>query len=210
MQFFFTPDTCSLASLIVLHDVGAPFDLQFIDFRKDQQKSDAFRKVNPKLRVPALVSDDWVLTETPAILVYLAQAYPEANLIPDDISELAQIQSFNAYICSTLHVAHAHRMRGSRWVDGKEHEEAMRAKVPQAVGDCYAYLEEHSFEGPFVFGDTYTVADPYLFTVAQWMESDGVDPDRFPKIRDHWAMMKTRPAVAKSLEIEEQYKGNPG
>lgn len=206
MQFFYTPDTCSLASLIVLHDVGADFDLRFIDFQSEQQKSEDFRAVNPKLRVPVLTVGDQVLTETPAILTYLAQAYPAAGLIPDDIAELAQIQSFNSYLCSTLHVAHAHRMRGYRWVDGVEHEKAMQAKVPQAVGECYAYLEEHEFQGPFVFGDAYTIADPYLFTIAQWMEGDGVDPDRFPKIRDHRAMMKTRPTVIASLEIEARHQ----
>jgi glutathione S-transferase len=68
--------------------------------------------------VPALVTDDGILTETPAILAYLAQRFPQAKLAPlDDPFAFAMVQAFNSYLCSTVHVAHAHRMRGTRWAD---------------------------------------------------------------------------------------------
>jgi len=78
----------------------------------------------------------------------------------------------------------------------------MQRKVPQSVGDCYAYIEAHAFHGPFVMGEAYTICDPYLFTIAQWMEADGVDPRQFPKVAAHRALMGERPAVQAALAAE--------
>ncbi len=105
------------------------------------------------------------------------------------------MQEFNCYLCATLHVAHAHRMRGHRWSDDPAAWEAMRRFVPQSVGACWDYVESHAFAGPFVMGEHYSVADPYLFTVARWMEGDGIDPAGFPKIAAHRAMMAERASV---------------
>jgi len=205
LALYFTPDTCALASLIVCYDAGIEPKIIYVDFASSQQQSVDYVSINPKARVPALSNGNSVLTETPAILTYLAQAHPEANLLPKDAWALAQVQSFNAYLCSTVHVAHAHRMRGYRWVDGKEHEEAMRRKVPEAMTFCYSYIEKHVFEGPFVFGDDYTICDPYLFTIAQWMESDGVDPNFFPKLSRHQTLMSSRPSVKRALAVERRF-----
>lgn len=203
LTLHFAPDTCALASHIALEDAGAEFTLRRVDFAREDQKSPEYLKINPKARVPALVTPRGVLTETPAILAWVAQAFPDANLAPlDDPFAFAEIQAVNSYICSTLHVAHAHRMRGTRWADEPEAIAAMQRKVPAAVSSAYAYIEEDVFRGPFVTGDSYTIADPYLFTVAQWMEDDGVDLARFPKIVAHRAMMQERPSVVRALAAE--------
>ncbi|MGI9408226.1 MAG: glutathione S-transferase family protein [Hyphomicrobiaceae bacterium] len=203
LTFYYTPDTCALASHIALEDAGADYKLHRINFGTDEQKSREFLEINPKARVPALVTSRGILTETPAILAFIAQSFPAAKLAPlDDPYAFAEVQAFNSYICSTLHVAHAHRMRGTRWADEPEAIAAMQRKVPESVGAGYAYIETHAFAGPFVMGDAYTIADPYLFTVAQWMENDGVDPARFPKIIAHREMMRARPSVEAALRAE--------
>jgi len=204
LDFYYAPDTCALASHIALEDADADFRLHRIDFGKGEQQSPDYLAVNPKGRVPALVTERGILTETPAMLAYVAQSYPAAGLAPlDDPFAFAQLQAFNSYLCSTLHVAHAHRMRGHRWVDEPEAIAAMQRKVPEAVGACWAYIEEQAFAGPFVMGAHYTVADPYLFTLAQWMEGDGVDPSHFPKLSAHRDMMGRRPTVQKALRAEQ-------
>ena len=101
-----------------------------------------------------------------------------------------------------LQVAHAHRMRGHRWTDEKTAIEAMQRFVPRSVTDCYEFIEEHVIKGPWVMGSSYTVADPYLFTIAQWLEDDGVSPNRFPKVIGHRDRMLDRPAVAKAIAEE--------
>ncbi len=201
-QLFYTPGTCALASLITCFDAGFDPEITYVSFAKGEQKTPEYLATNPKGRVPALKFGNTVVTETPAILGLLAELSPKAQLMPGEPLERAEVQSFNSYLCSTLHVAHAHRVRGYRWVDGIEHEEAMRRKVPEAVSACYRYIEETMPLKPYVFGQQYTLSDPYLFTISQWMESDGVDPGLFPKVRAHTEIMRERPSVSRALDIE--------
>jgi glutathione S-transferase len=203
LQLYYTPHTCALASHIALEEAGARYAATRIDFGREEQRSPAYLAVNPKGRVPALVTERGVLTETPAMLLYIAQVFPEARLAPlDDPFALGRVQAFNSYLCSTLHVAHAHRMRGYRWADEETSFADMRRKVPQSVGACYELIEKEMLGGPWVMGETYTICDPYLFTLAQWMEGDGVDPARLPKVAAHRRRVSERPAVRKAVAEE--------
>ena len=203
LHFYFAPETCSLASMIALEDVGADYVLHALSIGQQQHNAKDYLKINPKGRVPALVIEQGVLTETPAILAYIAQRFPQAQIAPvDDPFAFAKLQEFNSFMASTLHVAHAHRMRGHRWVDDENAKLAMQAKVPETVLAAFQYLEDNYLDGPFVFGARYTVADPYLFTFAQWLEADGVDPARLPKVAAHRAMMRSRKAVQTALAKE--------
>jgi glutathione S-transferase len=203
MKLFYTPVTCALASHIALEEAGADYTLARVDFAKSEQRSPDYLKVNPKARVPALVTDEGILTETPAILAYIAQSYPKAKLAPlDDPFAFARVQAFNSYLCSTVHVAHAHRMRGSRWADDPAAFEAMKKKVPQSVGAAFALIEERMLEGPWVMGRQYTICDPYLFTLAEWLDADGVDQAKLPRVIDHRSRMYERAAVKKAVAQE--------
>ena len=118
LKFFYAAETCALASHIALEEAGAQYEPVRLSFRSSDQRKPEYLAINPKGRVPSLVTDDGVLTETPAILAYVAQRYPNARLAPvDSPFAFARVQAFNSYLCSTVHVAHAHRFRGSRWAD---------------------------------------------------------------------------------------------
>jgi glutathione S-transferase len=203
MKFYTAPHSCALASHIALEEVGAPYETVRVNFGANEQRGTSYLSVNPKGRVPSLVTERGVLTETPAMLFYIAQTHPAVKLAPlDDAWALAQVQAFNSYLCSTVHVAHAHRMRGYRWADDPAAIEAMKKKVPQSVGECFDLIEREMFKGPFVFGDVYTISDPYLFTIAQWWELDGLKASRFPKLAAHRDRMRERPAVKRALAME--------
>lgn len=203
LKLFYAPDTCALASHIALEDAKAGYEIARVDFAVGAQRKPEYLAVNPKGRVPALATTRGILTETPAILAFIAQSYPEAKLAPlNDPYAFARVQEFNSYLCSTLHVAHAHRMRGSRWADDPAAIAAMQRKVPQSVGACYDLIENEMLKGPFVMGAAYTICDPYLFTLAQWLEDDGVDPARVPKVIAHRARMARRATVKKALAAE--------
>ena len=200
LKLYYAPGSCALASHIVLEEAGAAYDAVRMDLRAADQRKPDYLAINPKGRVPALVTDRGILTETPAILAFVAQSHPAAHLAPfDDAYEFGRVQSFNSYLCSTVHVAHAHRMRAYRWADDAAAIAEMQRKAPQNVGECFDLIEREMFEGPWVMGERYTICDPYLFTLAGWLESDGVDPARFPKVLDHQQRMKQRPAVKKVL-----------
>lgn len=203
MKFYYAPHSCALACHIVLEEAGAAYQAVRVNFGANEQRGSAYLAVNPKGRVPSLVTDRGVLSETPAMLAYIAQIHPRSRLAPlDDPWAMAQVQAFNAYLCSTVHVAHAHRMRGYRWADDPAAIEAMKKKVPQSVGECFDLIEREMFKGPFVFGDTYTISDPYLFTIAQWWEVDGLEPARFPTLAQHRERMRERPAVKRAMAME--------
>ena len=200
MKLFYAVHTCALASHIALEESGADYTTVRLDFKSNDQRKPDYLAINPKGRVPALVTERGVLTETPAILAYVAQSFPDARLAPlDDPLAFAQVQAFNSYLCSTVHVAHAHRVRGYRWADDPAAIAEMQRKVPQTVGECFSLIEREMLAGPWVMGDAYTICDPYLFTLARWLEGDGVDVAQFPRLADHMQRMSERPGVKKVL-----------
>jgi glutathione S-transferase len=203
ITLYYAAGTCALATHVALEEAGADYSVVRIDFAKNEQRSPAYLAINPKGRVPSLVTERGILTETPAMLAFVAQSFPRAGLAPlDDPFAFAQVQAFNSYLCSTVHVAHAHRMRGSRWADDPAAIAEMRRKVPESVGACYDLIERSMLKGPWVMGESYTICDAYLFTLAQWIEVDGVDPARLPKLIDHRQRMSARPGVRKALAAE--------
>lgn len=203
LTLYYAPHTCSLASHIALKDAGANYELRRIDFRSTQQQSPEYLKVNPKARVPALATSRGILTETPAMLAFIAQSFPEAGLAPlGDPFAFAELQAFNSYLCSTVHVAHAHRMRGSRWADEETSFADMKRKVPRSVGASFELIEAHLLREPWVMGESYSIADPYLFTLAQWLEADGVDLARIPRVVAHRSRMAGRPNVKEAIAEE--------
>jgi glutathione S-transferase len=203
LTFYYAHNTCALASHIALETAGARYEAVRVSFAKQEQRSPEYLRINPKGRVPALVTERGILTETPAILQFIAQTHPQARLAPlDDAFEMARLNAFNSYLCSTVHVAHAHRMRGYRWTDDAAAQEAMKKKVPQTVGECFELIECDLFVGPWVLGEHYGVSDMYLFTLANWLEGDGVDPARFPKVAAHRERMRADPVVKRVLAAQ--------
>lgn len=204
LKLYFAPGTCALASHIALRDAGAAYTVERIDFKSNQQNSADYLAINPKGRVPALVTDRGILTETPAMLAFIAQSFPQAALAPlGDAFAFAEVQAFNSYLCSTAHIAHAHRMRGYRWATEESSFADMKRKVPESVGASFALIERGMLRGPWVMGEQYTICDPYLFTLAQWLEGDGVDLAALPKVMDHRKRMSERPAVRAALAEEQ-------
>jgi glutathione S-transferase len=203
LTLYYAAHTCALASHIVLEEVGAEYETVRIDFGASEQRGPEYLAINPKGRVPTLATDRGVLTETPAMLAFIAQTYPAAGLAPlDDPFAFAEVQAFNSYLCSTLHVAHAHRMRGYRWADDADAIAAMRRAVPRSVGACFELIEQRMLRGPWVMGETYTLCDPYLFTLAQWLEADGVDPGSIPAVIEHRRRVGERAAVKRAIALE--------
>ena len=204
LTLYYAPGSCARASHIALREAGAEFELQLVDFASAEQRGDAYRQVNPKGRVPALATGRGILTETPAVLAYIAQSYPKADLAPlDDPFEFARLQAFNAYLCATVHVAHAHSRRGERWADEPAAIAEMKRKAPEVVADCFQLIEDECFTGPWVMGGDYSIADPYLFTLTLWLPAHKLDSASYPKIHDHKQRMLERSAVQAAITAEE-------
>ena len=203
LTFYFAPNTCAFATHIALEEAGADYVAKRVDFAKAEQRSPAYLAINPKGRVPALATPEGVITETPALLVYIAQNHRQAELAPlDDPFAFAELQAFASYLASTVHVAHAHRPRGSRWADEPASLDDMKRKTPGNMRACFELIQHQLFRGPWAMGERYSVIDPYLFTLAGWLEGDGVDIAEFPVIADHHRRMAERASVKRALAGE--------
>jgi glutathione S-transferase len=200
LKLYYSPGSCALASHIALEEAGATYEAVRLNFKEDEQRKPDYLKVNPKGRVPALATDQGIITENPAILAYVAQSFPAAKLAPvTDPFAFARVQAFTSYLCSTVHVAHAHNRRAYRWADDPAAIAAMQKKVPQSVGGVYALIEDGMLAGPWVMGETYTICDPYLFTVSNWLAGDGVDLSKLPRVMEHNKRVSERPAVKRAI-----------
>lgn len=122
----------------------------------------------------------------------------------DDSFAFGDMQAFNIFLTSTVHIAFAHAFRPGRYADGDEAAAAMRAKVPQSLGEYFGLIEEKLSDGrPWVHGDAYTVSDPYLLVFSRWFTREGMgDWSRFERVTAHRERMNARPAVQRTLEAE--------
>lgn len=196
MKLFYAPNTVAVASAITLEEAGITYELARVDFASAAQTKPDYLKINPKARVPALATDHGILTETGAILEYVAALKPESHLMPTDPWAAAQTRAIMGYLGSTMHIAHAHGARGTRWATQQSSLNDMRAMVPQTMTTCCAYLEQNAFgDGPFTMGASLTLADPWLYAISLWLKGDGVVVTDFPKLTRFIETMAQRESI---------------
>ncbi len=195
MKLYYAPGTISIAVAIALEETGLPYTTEALDFNKPEAYRPQLMSVNPKGRVPVLETSHGLLTETGALLDYVADLAPPASLKPEDPYLAAKMRECMYYLASTMHVNHAHKMRGERWADKQESWDDMRGKVTETMTASCAYVEENIITGPYVLGETFSIADAYLYVVSMWLEEDGVDISQFPKFHAFQKLMEERNSV---------------
>ena len=201
LTLYYARNTCAFAAHVVLEDAKANYETIEINFKKGEQNSSNYQIINPKQRFPTLVTPKGILTETSAILIYIAQEHPEMNLIPNDNFNFARAQSFNTYLASTVHVAHAHKHRGTRWAKDDLALKSMTAKVQENMTECGMLIEKELFKGPWVLGDNYSICDPYLAVITRWFTDDNVDTSKFPRIMEHNLLIQARDSMRKVTKL---------
>lgn len=195
MQLYYAPNTISVAVAIALEEAGRDYEAIKIDFAAKEQTGAAYAQINPKGRVPALAVDGGILTETGALLEYIADLAPESGLRPAEPLMRARLREVMFYLASTMHVNHAHKMRGSRWASKTSSYKDMQAKVPATMAASCAHLSQFGLRAPFVLGDEISIADCYLYPICTWLEGDGVKLAEFPKIQTFMTAMEQRASV---------------
>lgn len=188
------PMTVAPTIALVLEELGLDYTAVLVDFTAKAQTSDAHLALNPKGRVPVLVTDAGVLTETGAILDWLAATHGP-HLIPADPFQAARMRETMYYLAATLHVNYAHALRGARWADTQASWDDMTAKAPETFAASLAYLEGHLDLAPFAVGDGLTLADPWLFVLTAFAPRLKIEVGDYPKLAAHQAMMNARPSV---------------
>jgi glutathione S-transferase len=204
LKLFYAPNACSLAPHIALEEAGADYEAILVDTKAGEQREPAYLSVNPKGRVPALATERGILTEVPVLLGFIARSFPKADLAPADMFAFFEMQSFNTYLASTIHITYAHLFRPERYADSDAAKAEMGAKVAGNLGTQFQLVEDRFADGrEWVHGGQYTVSDPYLYVFTRWLDREGAGGiARFPKLAAHRARMEGRPAVQKALEQE--------
>ena len=203
MKLYYSPGACSLSPHIVLREAGLSFDLVKKDLHSQTLEDGSdYRTISPKGYVPALVLDDGqVLTEGPAIVQYLADQVPGKKLAPPaGTLERVRLQEWLNYITSELHKTFSPLFNKQASEDWKA---AARALLDRRIDYVAKALEGRNY----LMGDTFTVADCYLFTVLNWAAWVKVDLSRWPGASEYLKRVAARPAVQAALQAEGLLKG---
>tara|TARA_A100001037_G_scaffold304714_1_gene342435 strand:- start:6337 stop:6990 length:654 start_codon:yes stop_codon:yes gene_type:complete len=205
LKLYYSAGACSLISHIVLEESGAHYQAQAISFAAGDQFADWFLAINPKARVPALVTDDGILTENPAIANYIAQTHPESDLLPEhDLLLANQILAFNVFMATSVHIAFRQISRPGDYADGDDAASALAKKVPELANEYFRVVEGQLADGrEWVHGDAFSLSDPYLFVYANYLGmGDRGDWSLFPNLAAHHERMLGRPAVERVFADE--------
>ena len=180
LKLYCAPRTISIAVTTALYQSGIHWEPVGVDIAGGEQTRLDYLAINPKGRVPVLVTPEGYLTETGAILEYLAETRMP-GFVPRDPLARARMREVMFYLSSTMHVNHAHKLRGKRWAFEESSIEDMKSRVPETMAASCDYIEG-LMVGPYLFGSELTLADFHLFAICTWLEGDGVDVERFPKL----------------------------
>jgi glutathione S-transferase len=203
IQLYMAPGTCARVPMIALEEAGESFETVVIRFLRGEHKSPAYRKLNPKGKVPTLVIDGAVLTENVAILTYLAARYPSASLLPhaesllDRTTQLADL----SYCASTLHPI-VTRIRLPQFFAGSDAAFDVWQNACEAMKEPFAMIEARLGSRPWWYGDRWSVLDGYIYWIYWRVAGAGFDVAPYPKYGDHAARMEQRPAVRRALDRE--------
>ena len=200
MKLYFSPGACSLSPHIVLLEAGLPFQLEQVDLHGTKKTKGGvdYATINPKGAVPALQLDDGqVLTEGAAIVQYLADHKPEAQLAPAaGTMERYRLQEWLNYIASELH-------KGFSPLFSRTNSDEVKQAAGAALAVRLDYVAGRLAGKQFLLGDRFSVADAYLFTVLSWSRLVGIDLAKWPTLRAYHEGLQARPAVKAALATEK-------
>lgn len=194
--------TCSIGIHVLMEEVGAPYDLRVVDFSKGEQKTPEYKALNPKGKVAALVRDDGsVVTEFAAIAMWLALTNPEKNLMPTDPEGMVRTIESLDFIVGTVHML-SWRLwrRPDAYSDDPEEHEKLRVRGKAAMLAALDVVDEQLAGKDYLMGD-FSIADAALYYCEFWA-ADVAGWDLPPNIQKHFELMKTRPSVKASRELE--------
>jgi glutathione S-transferase len=200
MKLYYAPHACSLAPHIVLRELNLLFELIRVDnTTKRTANGEDFLAINPKGYVAALQLDDGqVLTEGPAILQYLAELRPEANLVPvSGTFERVRLQEWLNFVSTEIH-------GGLGWLFSSQFPDEVKALIKEKLFKRFVVLSQTLERQDYLMADGFSVADAYLFTVLRWTSVFGIDLNQWPALVRFQARVDQRPAVKTALAAESE------
>ena len=190
ITFFHSPNTRSTGVLILLEELGAPYELTVLDMKAGEQRASNYTAINPMGKVPAVTCDGELVTEQPAIYVYLADLFPQAGLAPAiDDSLRGPYLRWLAFYGSSFEPAVIDK--------SQKREPAPRGMSPYGDYDTMlGTLTQQLAKGPYLLGAQFTAADVLWGTALTWTTKFGLVPT-LPVIQSYIERVNARPAVVR-------------
>jgi glutathione S-transferase len=203
IKLYYSPGACSLASHIVLEELGIAYEPVLVSLADGDHKRAEYLRVNPKGRVPTLNVDGKILTETVAILTYLGGGYAERGLWPKETWKQAEALSLMSWLSSTVHIAAAGIWRAERFSADPAAKESINATGRENLMKHFADIDQMLVGRSFAMGGQYGVCDPYLLVFYRWGNRLGIDMKTlFPVWTKHAHRVFSRPTVKRVFEAE--------
>jgi glutathione S-transferase len=204
LTLYYAPGACSMASHIALEEAGAEFTPRLVQFAKAEQQSPEYRDtVNPRGKVPALHTEDGIITENVAILTYVARTFPDAKLLPTDTLGLVRCLSHMAYLSNAVHPTFTRIARTERFAKSEAAQQEIKSAAREAFWGLLQELDGIIDGHDWVMGDGYTACDPYTLVFYGWGMRIGLPVKELKSYTGFKERMVKRPAVHKVLEREQ-------
>lgn len=203
LTLYFSPGACSLASHIGLEETGAPYEVKPILLAKGEQKTEAYLKINPRGKVPALSVDGKIITENTAILTYLARRFPEKKLMPTDPVEEARCIATMAWFSNIVHPSYQRYMRPERFAEGEAAQATVKETGQKSFWANCQEIDSMLQGRDWIMGSQYTLADGYALVFYGWGVRGGFPMNELSAYTAWRDRMLKRPTVRKVLETEQ-------
>jgi len=207
LTLYYSPGACSTAAHILLEETGAEYETQLVLLAKGEQRSEAYRKINPHSKVPALAVDGTVITQNAAILPYIAGRFPDANLSPADPVAFAHCMETVGWLASAVHPAFGLALHPERPAAGADVAdatiEAIRENGRRIFWSSLQEIDARLSGKRWMMGEQYSFLDPYALVFYGWGNRIGMPVTELANYTAFKNRMMERPAVRRVLEKEQ-------
>jgi glutathione S-transferase len=199
---YYFPGNASLLPHMMLREIGAAFELRLVDRRRNEQKTEAYLRLNPNGRIPVLIDGDLVLYETAAIALHLIDRHPEAKLAPPGSVARAHFYKWLIYLTNTPQAGFRTWYYPHEFVTDPAASDSVKQAAAARLAVIFERIAAQLGEGPWLLGTTFSAADLYLTMLTRWGRTLPAPSRTIPAIGAHAARVLARPAVEAAFEAE--------
>ncbi len=200
MKLYYMPGACPLAAHIVLEWIGAPFEIA--EVKRDALKSPEYLRLNPAGVVPTLVVDDLVITENVAILLYLVEIYPEAQLSGDTPRTRARVNHWLGFLNSDVHQSFKPLFSPERYVSDAAQHADLALHTKEKLRGLFALADAGLSDREWLAGSHRSIADPYLYVLLRWARGKAIDLGGMDNLQHFFQRMHADPGVQAAEKAE--------
>jgi glutathione S-transferase len=204
-KLFYAPGSAAMAPHAVLEEIGVKYELVPVDLQKKAHQRPEYLKLNPKGRVPVFVDGDFVLTESAAIIMHLADRYPAAKLAPAlGTAERAHWYQWMLYLSNTLQPVFLEYFYPERtFADAPNTQQQLKTSAERRLASMFIYIDaELATRGPYLLGDNFSAADLFMHMLARWSRWFEKPAYRYIHIKQLADRIKARPAVQRMMKAQ--------